>query len=111
MDTKTALAALAALAQESRLAVFRLLVQAGPAGIAASKIAEHLDIAPSSLSFHLKELTHAGLLAAKQDGRFVIYSANVAAMNGLVGFLTENCCGGAPCGVASADACTAQHPA
>ena len=106
MDTHTALMALAALAQESRLAVFRLLVQAGPAGMAATRIAEHLDIAPSSLSFHLKELTHAGLLAARQDGRFVIYSANVAAMNGLVGFLTENCCGGLSCGVAPLTSCT-----
>jgi DNA-binding transcriptional ArsR family regulator len=112
MDTTSALTALAALAQESRLAVFRLLVQAGPAGMAATKIAEQLDIAPSSLSFHLKELTHAGLLAARQDGRFVIYSANVEAMNGLVGFLTENCCGGLPCGVAPATACApaATHP-
>lgn len=98
MDTKAVLTALAALAQESRLAVFRLLVQAGPAGLAASKIAEQLAIAPSSLSFHLKELSHAGLLASKQDGRFVIYTANVDAMNGLIGFLTENCCGGLPCG-------------
>ncbi len=106
MDTKTVLAALAALAQESRLAVFRLLIQAGPSGLAASKIAEHLDIAPSSLSFHLKELTHAGLLVPKQDGRFVIYSANVEVMNGLIGFLTENCCGGVPCDSASAVACS-----
>ena len=100
MDTKAVLAALAALAQESRLAVFRLLIQAGPAGLAASRIAEQLAIAPSSLSFHLKELSHAGLLASKQDGRFVIYTANVEAMNGLIGFLTENCCGGLPCGAA-----------
>lgn len=99
MDTRDALAALAALAQESRLAVFRLLVQAGPAGLAASKIAAHLDIAPSSLSFHLKELSHAGLIVAAQDGRFLIYSAQFAAMDGLIGFLTENCCGGAPCGI------------
>lgn len=105
MDTKAVLAALAALAQESRLAVFRLLIQVGPSGLAASKIAEHLDIAPSSLSFHLKELTHAGLLVPKQDGRFVIYSANVDVMNGLIGFLTENCCGGVPCGSASVVAC------
>jgi len=98
MDTKAVLRALAALAQESRLAVFRLLIQAGPAGLAASRIAEQLAIAPSSLSFHLKELSHAGLLASKQDGRFVIYTANVDAMNGLIGFLTENCCGGLPCG-------------
>jgi ArsR family transcriptional regulator len=106
MDTRSALAALSALAQESRLAVFRLLVQAGPAGLAASKIAEQLNIAPSSLSFHLKELSHAGLLASKQDGRFVIYSANIEAMNGLVGFLTENCCGGVPCAWAEQQAST-----
>lgn len=97
METKQVLAALAALAQESRLAVFRLLIQVGPEGMAATKIAEHLDIAPSSLSFHLKELAHAGLLAAEQDGRFIIYSADVKTMNELVGFLTENCCGGVPC--------------
>ena len=112
METKSALKALAALAQESRLAVFRLLVQAGPAGMAATKIAEHLDIAPSSLSFHLKELTHAALLTSKQDGRFVIYAANVDAMNGLVGFLTENCCGGVPCGPEASNACApaGKHP-
>ncbi|AXA91326.1 helix-turn-helix transcriptional regulator [Massilia sp. YMA4] len=97
MQTNDVLAALAALAQESRLAVFRLLVQAGPDGLAASKIGEQLDIAPSSLSFHLKELTHAKLLTSKQDGRFVIYSADIQTMNGLIGFLTENCCGGIPC--------------
>lgn len=105
MHTQAALAALAALAQESRLAVFRLLVQAGADGLAASKIAEHLDTAPSSLSFHLKELTHAGLLTSRQAGRFVIYAANVEAMNGLIGFLTENCCGGVPCGAATDALC------
>lgn len=98
MQTKEVLVVLSALAQESRLAVFRLLVQAGPAGLAASRIAEELDIAPSSLSFHLKELTHARLLTSKQDGRFVIYSADIPTMNGVIGFLTENCCGGLPCG-------------
>jgi DNA-binding transcriptional ArsR family regulator len=108
MDTTAALTALSALAQESRLAVFRLLVQAGPEGMAASRIAGQLGIAPSSLSFHLKELTHAGLLAARQDGRFLIYSANVDAMNGLVAFLTENCCGGLPCGVPAPLACGKQ---
>jgi len=97
MDTQQTLAALAALAQESRLAVFRLLVQAGPDGLAASKIAERLAIAPSSLSFHLKELAHAGLVVPRQAGRFVIYSADVGAMKGLISFLTENCCGGKPC--------------
>lgn len=110
MDIKAVLSGLAALAQESRLAVFRLLIQAGPTGMAASKIAEHLDIAPPSLSFHLKELSHAGLLASRQDGRFVIYTANVDTMNGLVGFLTENCCGGVPCGAAAGDACASQGP-
>lgn len=102
MDTKQTLAALSALAQENRLAVFRLLVQVGPEGMAASKIGERLDIAPSSLSFHLKELSHAGMISSRQDGRFVIYSADIGAMNGLIGFLTENCCGGVPCGVGKA---------
>ncbi|MGG7606262.1 ArsR/SmtB family transcription factor [Massilia sp. BKSP1R2A-1] len=97
MDTKPAISALAALAQESRLAAFRLLVQAGPAGLPASKIAEALAIPPSSLSFHLKELSHAGLVVPRQDGRFVIYSANFDTMNALLAFLTESCCGGNPC--------------
>jgi len=97
LETKQAIAALAAIAQESRLAVFRLLVQAGPEGMIASKISEQLEIPPSSLSFHLKELSHAGMVNVRQDGRFMIYSANFDTMNGLVGFLTENCCGGSPC--------------
>ncbi|MBR7781698.1 ArsR/SmtB family transcription factor [Undibacterium luofuense] len=97
METKQAIAALAAIAQESRLAVFRLLVQAGPEGMIASKISEQLEIPPSSLSFHLKELSHAGMVNVRQDGRFMIYSANFDTMNGLVSFLTENCCGGSPC--------------
>jgi ArsR family transcriptional regulator len=98
METKNALAALNAVAQESRLAVFRLLVQAGPDGMAASKIGEQLGIAPSSLSFHLKELSHADLLTQKQDGRFVIYAANFGTMNALIAFLTANCCSGTACG-------------
>ena len=98
MDTKEVLAALAAIAQDSRLAIFRLLVQVGPGGMAATKIAEQLDIAPSSLSFHLKELTHAKLITSRSAGRFVIYSADIGVMNGLIGYLTENCCGGVPCG-------------
>ena len=97
METKNVLLALAALAQESRLAIFRLLVQVGPQGLAASKIGEQLGIAPSSLSFHMKELAHAGLVASRADGRFVIYSANIDSMNGVIGFLTDNCCGGNPC--------------
>ncbi len=97
MDTRSAIAALGALAQESRLAAFRLLVQAGPAGMAASRIAESLGMPASSLSFHLKELTHAGLIAPRQEGRFLIYAAQFGAMNDLIAFLTENCCGGNPC--------------
>jgi ArsR family transcriptional regulator, arsenate/arsenite/antimonite-responsive transcriptional repressor len=98
MDNKDAIAALAALAQDSRLAAFRLLVQAGPDGMAASRIAETLGVPASSLSFHLKELTHAHLIVPRQEGRFVIYAARFDTMNALVGFLTENCCGGRPCG-------------
>ena len=101
MNTPDVLAALAALAQESRLAAFRLLVQTGPQGLAASKIAEQLDVSPSALSFHLKELSHAGLIVARQDGRFVIYSANFDTMNGLITFLTDNCCGGQSCAPAT----------
>ncbi len=97
METKETIAALAALAQESRLAVFRLLIQIGPEGMAASKIAEEISVSPSALSFHLKELTHAKLVMARHEGRFVIYSANFNTMNGLIGFLTENCCGGNVC--------------
>lgn len=97
METKSAITALAALAQESRLAVFRLLVQAGPEGMAASRIAEQLDIAPSSLSFHLKELTHAEMIKPTQDGRSIIYSANFTTMNALLAFLSDNCCGGKSC--------------
>lgn len=108
MQTKEVLAALAAIAQESRLAIFRLLVQAGPQGMAASRVAEQLDIAPSSLSFHLKELSHAGLITSRSEGRFVIYSADIAVMNGLIGYLTENCCGGIPCGPSACD--TAPSP-
>lgn len=102
MEAKQVVAAMAALAQDSRLAIFRHLVQTGPQSCAASKISEALGIAPSSLSFHLKELSHAGLIDARQDGRFVFYSANFGAMNELLAFLTENCCGGESCGPASA---------
>jgi DNA-binding transcriptional ArsR family regulator len=97
MEMKHVVRALSALAQESRLAVYRLLVQAGPGGMPAGQIAEQLGIAPSSLSFHMKELAHAELVTVLQQGRFMIYSANYAAMNALLGFLTENCCGGNPC--------------
>jgi DNA-binding transcriptional ArsR family regulator len=92
METSNALGALAALAQETRLAAYRLLVEHAPEGLPAGQIAEHLGIAPASLSFHLKELWRAGLIAPRQDGRFVWYRANLNAMNGLITYLTENCC-------------------
>ena len=105
METKAVVTALAALAQDSRLAIFRVLVQAGPAGLAAGKISELTGIAPSSLSFHLKELSHADMVDAQQAGRFVIYTANFATMNALLGFLTDNCCGGNPCSPVYSPAC------
>jgi ArsR family transcriptional regulator len=104
METKAIVGALAALAQDTRLAVFRLLVQQGPSGLAAGEIAAQLDIAPATLSFHLKELAHAGLVSSRQDGRFVFYAANFDAMNALLAFLSENCCAadGGSCGPAVA---------
>ena len=92
-----AIQSLGALAQESRLSIFRLLVQAGPAGMAAGSIGEKLDLPPATLSFHLAGLTRAGLADSRQDGRFVIYTANFPNMIELVAFLTENCCGGNSC--------------
>src|SRR5215469_10151675 len=97
MESNTAVEALAALAQESRLQLYRLLVQAGPEGLAASELAERLGIPPNTLSFHLKTLSHAGLVVARPEGRFIYYSANYEQMNTLLGFLTENCCGGRSC--------------
>jgi len=97
MDTKAAVRALAALAQDSRLEVFRLLVQVGPEGVAAGEIANRLDIPASTLSFHVKALSQAGLVESRQDGRFIYYSASYPAMNDLIGFLGENCCGGRAC--------------
>ena len=88
--------ALAALAQPTRLAIYRLLVARGPEGMAAGQIAEKLKVSPATLSFHFKTLSHAGLLDSRQDGRFVYYAANFAVMNGMVAYLTENCCGGKP---------------
>ncbi|TCS71734.1 ArsR family transcriptional regulator [Sulfuritortus calidifontis] len=97
MEIKQTVQRLAALAQENRLAIFRLLVQAGEDGLAAGRIAETLNLAPATLSFHLKELAHAGLVQSRQEGRFIYYSADYAAMNALIATLTENCCGGTPC--------------
>lgn len=101
METKNAVTLLAALAQDTRLAIYRLLVQKGPEGMAVGQIGERLSVANATLSFHLKELTHAGLLNARQEGRFIYYSANYDQMNALLGFLTENCCRGEPCMPAS----------
>jgi ArsR family transcriptional regulator, arsenate/arsenite/antimonite-responsive transcriptional repressor len=97
MESKTAVMALAALAQDSRLQVYRLLVQAGAEGVAASEIAARLRIPANTLSFHLKTLSHADLVLSRQEGRFVYYSANYERMNAVLGFLTENCCGGRSC--------------
>lgn len=97
LESREAIVAFAALAHESRLAIFRLLVRTGPHGLAASRIGEELGIAPSSLSFHLKELTHAGLIKPRNEGRFVIYAAEFQTVNALMGFMSENCCGGNPC--------------
>lgn len=92
MDNAAAVASLAALAQDTRLAIYRALVQAGPAGLSVGEIAAHVTAAPATLSFHLKELAAAGLASARQDGRFVFYSANYAHMSALIAFLSENCC-------------------
>src|SRR6266849_809786 len=93
MDQIEAIAALGALAQETRLALFRLLVTCGPEGMAAGAIAERLGVPPSSLSFHLQELVHAGLISQRRSSRHLIYSAEYAAMSELLAYLTENCCG------------------
>lgn len=93
MDQARAIAALGALAQETRLDLFRLLVTSGPEGLPAGVIAERLGVHPSSLSFHLAQLVHAGLIAQRRLGRQLIYSAEYGAMNALLGYLTENCCG------------------
>ena len=94
MKVNVAVHALAALAQESRLAVFRLLVQAGKQGLAAGMLGERLGIPPATLSFHLKELTRAKLVKQRSQGRYVIYTANYAEMDRLIGYLTEHCCAG-----------------
>jgi DNA-binding transcriptional ArsR family regulator len=97
MEKPDAVAALAALAQDNRLDVFRLLVQAGPEGMAAGAVAEALDLAPNTLTFHFDRLRTAGLVTARRDGRSIIYAAQFEAMNALIAFLTENCCGGVAC--------------
>ena len=97
MKPTDAVTALAALAQETRLALFRLLVESGPEGLAAGEIGNRLGTPANTLSFHLKTLTQAGLLVARQEGRFIYYAANYPSMDELIAFLTQNCCNGAPC--------------
>jgi ArsR family transcriptional regulator, arsenate/arsenite/antimonite-responsive transcriptional repressor len=97
MKKSDALAALAALAQDNRLDVFRLLVEAGPEGMPAGGVAEALELAPNTLTFHFDRLRDAGLVTVRRDGRSMIYSARYETMNDLLAFLTENCCQGLPC--------------
>ena len=94
METKQVIEALSALAQDTRLSIYRLLVQRGPAGLGAGAIAEALDIPASSLSFHLAHLSRAGLLTQRRESRSLIYAVDFTGMNALMGYLTENCCGG-----------------
>lgn len=98
MDSPKVIRALSALAQEHRLAVFRLLVQAGPDGMAAGSLAEAIGVPASSMSFHLAQLSNAGLVSQRRASRSIIYSADYDAMTRLLGFLTENCCNGVACG-------------
>jgi DNA-binding transcriptional ArsR family regulator len=97
MELTQAAAALAALAQETRLGIFRLLVVAGPEGMSAGRIGDEMDLPPATLSFHLAHLARAGLIRSRQEGRFIFYSADFTSMNALVGYLTENCCGSRRC--------------
>jgi len=106
MENKSAVQLLAALAQDSRLTIFRLLVQQGETGLPVSKISEALGgMAGATLSFHLKELSHAGLIEAQQQGRFIFYKANLSQMKNLMDFLTDNCCQGQPCAVTANKFC------
>ena len=114
MEKRDAVAALGALAQDTRLDLFRLLVTVGPEGLSAGVIADRLAVLPGSLTFHLKELQHAGLIAQRRLGRQLIYSAEYGAMNGLLAYLTENCCGQgvsvAPVCDPAASCCAAPKP-
>jgi DNA-binding transcriptional ArsR family regulator len=109
VDKSAVVNALGALAQEHRLELFRLLVQAGDKGMAAGAIADALGVPNSSLSFHLAQLTRAGLIRQERHSRSLIYSADYAAMNKLVGYLMENCCGGAECSTSPRDADSSQQ--
>jgi DNA-binding transcriptional ArsR family regulator len=104
METSHAVAALGALAHDTRLALYRLLVERGPDGLPAGVIAERLDVPPSSLTFHLQHLHRAGLITQRRVSRQLIYAADFGAMNGLIGYLTQNCCAGGVCAPACAPA-------
>ncbi|MCF3932796.1 metalloregulator ArsR/SmtB family transcription factor [Acuticoccus sp. M5D2P5] len=108
MERSDAITALAALAQETRLDIFRLLVEAAPDGLAVGRIGEALSLAPATLSFHLSQLKNAGLVTCRRDGRSLIYAAHVTRMTGLIGYLTDNCCAADParCGFTDAEAAT-----
>jgi ArsR family transcriptional regulator len=110
MEKTDVVAALAALAQDNRLDVFRLLVQAGPEGLPAGEIASTLGLAPNTLSFHFDRLRQAGLVTVKREGRSMIYAARYDGMNALIGYLTENCCRGAPEGCIAAECRPARTP-
>jgi len=99
MESKTAIRALGGLAHETRLAIYRLLVQTGPEGLPVGAIGEKLKLAPATLSFHLAGLKHAGLVTARREGRTLYQAADYGAMNGLIAYLSENCCGGEDCDV------------
>ena len=111
MEIKDAVQTLAALAQETRLGIFRLLVEAGPSGMAAGEIGAELNLAPATLSFHLKELSRATLVTAKNEGRFIFYAANFAQMTQLLSFMTTNCCArdGTTAVCAPVSNCTPEH--
>lgn len=96
MRSSQVVTALSALAQPTRLAIFRLLVERGPEGVAAGQVAEKLKVSPATMSFHFKTLNHAGLIESRQEGRFVYYAANFVVMNNMLAYLTENCCAGDP---------------
>lgn len=110
METKIVVEQLGALAQETRLAAWRLLIEAGPDGMTVGAIGERLGVPPATLSFHLKTLAHAGLVGTRQQGRFIHCVADFAAMHRLLGFLGDNCCGGRDCAPAAGDGTRTDSP-
>jgi ArsR family transcriptional regulator len=108
MDSTAIVTALDALAHEHRLKIFRMLVQVGPEGLTAGAISSELEVKPSALSFHLKDLVRADLIQPRHVGRQIFYSPRFETMNGLIGYLTENCCGGNPCSPVCAIDCSTE---